>query len=446
MTKQYFEKSFHWNLWWSILYECLRILHNILLARSISQIDFGIVGTLFATIFLLAKCADMGSAYSIAPFFSAVSQDKKNFKEFIVIRSLLPMLSLLLVGLALFNRLLPQAYHVPAYLKTIVVCIGVLESCRSFFRQFLHTAFKSQAIVISEFTLFIGYLCGVWGAYYFLHIPLTPTLIFGLFLIDSSLAILFFLYQAYCMYQQLPATSLQQQPSWKRIIGLRISNFFIRMSTNLSTTNILTPLFAITFGLKSAGIFYLISTITMAIQAIIKASIGHPGNALLATVKHQGLTTKQEAFSLLSTRFLIVILGIIIALWVASPYLWFSYGLDHYTPATLALVGAYVVITISDLFVSLYEYFYILEESMIVLCSLRLLEIVLFYLIVLCYKLPPTLTLCSIFCIRSSLVLSLIGYARYAWQLKLNIATPLKYTGGCFTILLVIQSLYKLLR
>ncbi len=445
LTK-HFEASFHWNLWWSILYEVLRIAHNIFLAKQVSQTTYGLIGTIFASMYLMAKCADMGTAYSIAPFFSSISTDKKSFKKFILNYSLLPLSCSLAGGFLLAFTLTTKINLIPSSLIPIIIGIIILETFRSFFRQLLHIAFKSRSIVIVEFILFITYLIGVWGSHLWLGIPLDTMLIFSLFLIDSTLAVMFLVYKTYTIYQTLPTDGKECQPSCIRIFRLRFSNFFVRMSNNLSTTNILTPLFAVKFGLKSAGIFYLISTIAMAMQAIIKAAIGHPGNALLARVKDQPLLIKQEAFTLLSTRFLMVIFGIMIGAGILCHYIQSIHSIGSHDPTTILLIGGYILITLSDLFITLYEYFYVLEESMAFLCSLRFIEILLFYMIGLYYQLPPLVTLVGIFSIRGITLICMILYAYLSWKLVLKLSNPVKYLGGCVITLLLIKSLSLLIK
>ncbi len=396
--------------------------------------------------FLMAKCADMGTAYSIAPFFTSISQDKKSFKQFVITKSLFPLSCFLIAGFLFVYFFTNTLTLIPHYLIPVIAGIIILETFRSFFRQFLHTAFKSRSIVIVEFILFIGYLLGVWGSYLWFNTPLDPGLIFILFLVDSALAVMFLVYKTYKLYQTLPDNSITEQPSWSRIFKLRFSNFFLRMSNNLSTTNILTPLFAIKFGLKNAGIFYLISTIAMAMQSIIKAAIGHPGNALLARVKNQPLLIKQEAFTMLSTKFLMIILGIITALIVGNKHMLAYCHLEHYTSTTALLVGGYVLITLSDLFITLYEYFYVLEESMAFLCSLRFIEILLFYIVILYYQFPPLITLISIFSIRGACLIGMTFYAYLSWKLALKISTPVKYLGGFVITLLMIKLLSMLIK
>ncbi len=451
----HFEKSFHYNFLWSLLYESLRIIHNLFLIKYLSQITYGLIGTIFATIYLVVKCIDMGTAYTIAPFFLMITQDKKQFKRFIFLYSILPIICCfvtIITGISLFFA--PKYHDMTTYTYLLPIIIGIvfIETFRSFFRQLLHIAFKSRSIIITEFLLFIGYLLAVWIPCIIFNGDIDVRFFFLPFLIDGILALLFSVYKTYQLYQSLPLSSIptgiviRKQITWFRIFRARITHFFLRMSKDLCTTNILTPLFALKFGLKSAGIFYLVSTIAMAVQTIIKAAIGHSGNALLANVKDQSVTIKQEAFSMMSKKFLMVILVLFVAILTHFQLLLQYCNLKDCSAMTSLFTSAYLLITLSDLIIVLYEYFYILEESMIFLCLIRITEFSIFYFTITHYGFSPSLVmLITIFSIRIISLLLVALYAYFMWKLIPRMSFSLKEAGGFLITLLLLKSLTMLL-
>ena len=253
-----------------------------------------------------------------------------------------------------------------------------------------------------------------------LKMPITLNLIFIPFLLDSIVAVIFFGVLIYQFYLALPSEDLQiPRNFWSRALKMRTFDFFLRLSRDLFTTNVLTPLFAFKFGLQQAGLFYLISTISISLQTVIKAAVGHPGNALFAALKNRSFIEKQEAFGLLVTKLMTIVIPCIIFTGFNYPLLHHYSILKNCTERTILTIVVYFFLIISELFFILYEYLYIIEEAVYKLFFFKFIEFVFFYLFIVMYHhdspLPLLLTLIGIR-ILSFLLIAL--HAFYSWKIK----------------------------
>ena len=444
-TKKDFQSGFKWNLWGSTIFETLRVGHNLLLAYFLDPALYGLIGTLFATTYLAVRIADGGIAYTIHPYFQLFTKNERSFKKLLFTYFLLPLIPTLIGALSVFyfftrHQIPTQNYGIYFFIFFILI---ISETVRSFFRQFLHVAFKSKPTIKIEFILFISYLAIVWVPYFCFNKSLTLMTIFLPFLIDSIIAILFFSILIKKIYTELPNNNNNETEIppklWGRLLSTRFFDFMLRLSRDLFTTNILTPLFALKFGLKEAGVFYLISTIAIAIQTIIRTTVGHPGNALLAAIKEHTPQAKKDAFVLLSSKLsnlLFPSLFLIIISYKFFEKITINY---HINSSIILFAYVYSIMILSDLFFVLYESFYILEEKVAPICLIKLVEFCIFYGIIMSkQQISPLLIVSMLLIIRCLSFLSIGFYAFYRWQLVPSINIRFKSLGVCTSLALLI--------
>ena len=115
---------------------------------------------------------------------------------------------------------------------------------------------------VAGLALFAGYLAILWSSYFMFGFALSYKLIFVPHLLNSFAALFAFSIIIYKHYQAFPDTITQLPLSLNtRIMHTQGFNYLLRLSRNVFTSNLLTPLFAYKFGLAQAGLFYLASTI-----------------------------------------------------------------------------------------------------------------------------------------------------------------------------------------
>ena len=444
-----FNHSFKWNLWGSIIFEGLKMAHNILLLRLVAPSLYGLIGSIFAITYLAVRLADFGATNTIAPYFHLLKKTTAGFKKLILKGFLCPVLITMLISMT--GALLFCYYKITIQSSLLVFIVipllVLLETLRMFFRQFLHISFQSKAIIITELSLFFGYLAMVWIPIFVLGIKPSLNIIFIPYLIDSLLALIIFFFLMRKFYKTLPVTQDHQLPQtiWSKLPKTMILNYFLRIGKNMFTSNLLTPLFALQFGLKQAGIFYFASVLATSIQAIVKTVLSYSGNALFAHVKTQENKDKQAAFNLVGNKLIVVLLPIALLLALNYKKILAFGSIQSMTTSILTLSSLYLIITFTEFFFSLYEQFYILEEAVLPVVLLRLLEFLAFYGVITWYSYTsPALILTGIILVRfvSFFVMAAIAYS--LWRIKPTFKLSFRYIVGCLGISLVCMLLLSI--
>lgn len=423
-----FKSGFRWNLLGSSTFELLKVLHNILLLQLISPTLYGTIGSTFAFIFLISRFVDSGTALAIPPFFTLMTESKSYFKHiffrYYFFPLVIPGILIAFTGIFVYSHKFTQTKD--SLPLIILILLIFLEAIRSLMRQFLHTAFKNKQAIFSELFLFLGYLAIVWGAHLCFSIKLSLNLIFIPFLLDSIIALIIFTYMTHTFYRKLPDAPTKVLPDnlSYRIFSTRGFNFLLKTSRDLFTSNFITPLFAVKFGLIEAGVFYFASTIATSLQAIVKASISYPASALLAHIKENPEHSKQQAFREMTSKLALIVVPLLIFIIINYHKIIALRIITSPTSTTVTFSLLYLVIIFSEFFFLLYEQFYIIEEAARTLCFFKLFEFILFFSTILANKTTsPVITLLSIMGVRliSFCVITLHAYFRWRIRPRFNI-------------------------
>lgn len=436
-----FARSFRWTLTGSIVYESLKALHCMFLLTILDKSMYGAMGSLFSLMYLVTYIADLGATNSIPPFLNIITKNKRNFWSFLINYSLLPHLPIVAIS-ACIATIVASRTIIPLPNICVVPAIIIFETIRQFLRLLLHTTFQAKRIVVFELSIFFIYLITIWGSYLSGITTIDLTFLFSIHFIDSLLCVIVFACLTKRYYVTLPNADTTNFPKHliKRITVTRLFNYLLRVSRNMFTSNFLTPLFAVKFGLVSAGLFYVASTLANSAQAIVKSIIGYSGNALLANLKDQPQEAKKEAFGIISQRLITVVFPIIIC-----------FGFNHTTIVhlskssntpfyALSLFMLFIIISFSEFFFMLYEQFYIIEEAANKLFFLKLFELIIFYMFLISpIATSPVKTLAGIIIIRaiSFIVIALNGW--YTWKIKFSFSTKKNYVIIWFLIAYVIS-------
>ncbi len=414
--KNLFETSYRWNLWGSLFFELLRVFNNLFMLHALSGEAYGIVGSAYATVYFAARMATFGTPYVIAPLFENIKQNFTSFKE-IVLKILMVGC---LVNATVAGGIVGWHYHsLPSlYPHALILALLVLiETFRIFLRQFLHCAFQSKVTILAEQIPFVIYLLGLLFAFYGTNNFLTPSTIFVCYLIEAIvvLGLLVYIMVAWC--RKLP-TGTQEQLSDRRYIArLWFSTGLLKTIRELSTNNLLTPLFVVRFGLASAGLFYAASSIAMSLYRIMRATIGNAGLALLAHEKSASMHTKQAAFTAIVTKLVLSLVPfMIISIFLNST------SLLQWLPTSSSFVDGfgiffiYLAIAIVEFLSIPYEQFYVVEERAFFVFIVRLGECLAFYATFLLMKqvrLTQLLICLCVFKLLFLIVLIIDAYRRW---------------------------------
>jgi hypothetical protein len=420
--KERYLHSFRWTLVGSIVYESIKTIHYALLFYLMDTSLYGIIGSLFAGIYLTAKIADFGNSYTISPFYRSMTASKSSLRQILLKSYFLPQLPILvaatIISSVLYSKNLLQ-YHQSFYFF-IFPTIIVLETARSFLRYFLHTAFKSKNVVRLEVALFAVYVFSIWLPYLCFNIPLSANLILIPHIFDSTIAVAVFSWMILRLYSRLEdqPTSPPQPNLKSRILKARSFNFFLRISRDLFTSHFLTPFFATMFGFKQAGIFFFVGTVVTSIQSIVKAVISYPGGALLASLKNCCAESKREAFQTLSSKLMYVIFPIAAIFIINYKSVICFKNLNSITDTTVVFLLLYSIIMLIEFFFILYEQFFILEEATVQIFAMRVFEFLLLYVALTTNAVAsPSVVLSSLIVIKIISIITISITAFYRWKI-----------------------------
>ncbi len=437
--KHKFLSGFRWNLWGSVLFETLKILHHVLLLHFLPTAMFGTIGTIFAVIYLSSRIADFGISSTLPPFFGLITKSKNAFKQIFLRSFLFPLICFATV--CAFT-----AHYFYLTSRFIFPLLVISETIRVLLRQFLHLAFKTKTIIMIELALFAGYLAILWSSYFMFGFALSYKLIFVPHLLNSFAALFAFSIIIYKHYQAFPDTITQLPLSLNtRIMHTQGFNYLLRLSRNVFTSNLLTPLFAYKFGLAQAGLFYLASTIATSTRSIVKSSIGYSGGALLAHLKDRTSSEKIRAFSTICNKLVMITVPLIIFMSCNYSNIIKLGATKNLTGTTIAFLFLYLVITGTEFFFILYEQFYIVEEAAKNLFLFKILEFLCFYFIVISQNVvSPIIALVSIIAIRFVSLLSIAIHAYYRWRIKPTCKISWEYVGSCIALSLCCSIIFFL--
>lgn len=422
-----FNAKARWNLFGSAIYEGLRIAHNTILAILFTPQVFGLVGSLFASTFLVVRLSDAGATNTLLPFFGYLERSQQTFKSFFVRRLLLPVFITAPIGAGLASIFLHTTDH-----KMLASCAVILpllifsETIRSFLRQFLHLAGQSKQTVLTDHITFCAYVLVCWPTLFFIPSMRTPFFIFALFLIDSLVGLASFLILTRRFASTLPKTvPHEQEPPLRAFYLARLYAWLMRICKELFSSNALTPLFAATVGLKQAGLFYFAATLAMALHAMMRSVIGYAGASFFISARKVSMPAHQ-AFTLVSQKLSSILL-------VLTSFFVFSYHditkLTHATAAPSQLTIFFVLyfaIVVIEFTLLLYEQQYQFEQAGAKALQWRALELLLVYVTTrgfISFQPVPALTCILLAKTGTLMALALSGYRRWGIHLSLHMPT-----------------------
>jgi len=420
--KQKFHTGFRWNVFGSIVFEAIKILHHVFLLKVLNPVEFGLLANLYSITYLTVYFSDIAATTTLPPFLNVFIKSKQNFKKLFSFY-IFPQLPLLSIAAAIVTFLYSKSIfnHPSSPIMAIIPLLIVCEGMRIFFRAFLHYLFLHKLVIILENSLTCGYYAMLWFLYLFLGFKMTLNLIFIPFLLDSIAAIIIFIILSIRVYKKLPEESSNIPPGfYLRIIKNRMFNYPNQIVKNFFTGNFLTPIFAMQFGLQQAGVLKFSSMIADSVKAVIKAAINFSGNAFLAQIKTKSLDTKREVFQLLTTKLNnLMYFMIIFLLFNFKNLLGLRVSLDYVAQTSISFSFIFLMIILAEHFFLVYEQFYVLEEKPHKFLIFKLLELFVFYLFVLSKPLTsPITTLLSVLFIQILSFTILSIHAHYQWRIK----------------------------
>ncbi len=425
-----FSAGIRWNVAGSMIYETLKITHQVILFHVLSRQSYGLMGILFSIVYLTTALCSIGSETALPAFLSLFTKNKSHFR-YLVPRYMAPQIPLLLCGGAAatfiyFTYFFTKSHTLPLILPLLLI---FFEGLRIFFRMLLHSVFMHKQAMIIEISIITLYMASVWIIHGFYHQPLTLNLIFIPYLIGSIIAILSFLFLTMQFYLTLPEGALILPPSlFSRIFKTRFFNYGLNFTKYFFSANFLVPLIGLQLGLAQASVIKFASYIADTVKSVIHVVIGFSGGALLATIKESTPVMKQNAFKMVSEKLTKIVAFVLIFLVCNYPHLLSLNGSASLLDATLIPSGLFLLIIFLEHFEELYAVFYTVEE----LASIPLLfkggEIAIAGLFVLSTSLPsPTHILISVVMVKVVGISLLASAAWNRWSIYPRLGTTWRF-------------------
>lgn len=325
--------------------------------------DYGQTGFILSTIYLAARIADFGNAYSTVPLLEDMRQSQKTYRIILGRFFLFPQFPALLVCACILSWYIPQAN------KGLIIAIFICETYRLFLRYLLHAQFKNSCVVIIELSSFAVFLISVWVPY-IMNGTITPYTILVAHFADSILATTFLAGLSIYHYQSLPESRPNERlPSIWNVLSNKIFPYFNRLSREITSSNVLTPVYGLMFGYERISIFYFLGIATTAYQMIIRNTITYSGNALMAQLRYASNEQKFQAFNMISEK-----LSIMLAIPLTITVVFYSNAAKIVDPQLLNLVFCFLTLMGIDLVMHIYEQYYLVQNAAQKFFAIKLIE------------------------------------------------------------------------
>lgn len=442
-----FKRGVFWNTLEAVFIPGLLALNQLLLFRTLLPVQYGTAAVIFSLIYIALPIINLGFDPSIPAFIKKCIQNKQNFLHYLV--SQLTLQSMIVVGLATILTLVywllgPYFFNMPTIPSSIMLIIGctiVGESLKKTLRALAHALFLNKQTMIIELISVTIYFVLVWS-YYIATGQLNVYTIFIPLLIQSVISNIALSITTFNFYKNLPVHSKSSRKLniLSRTIPLRAAIFTQQMSLIFFSRNFLIPLFSWIYGLATIGLFKLISELAIMVLVFVEKVLGTTGSALFAHIKHESLSQKRKAFTMLSNHLFSLLLSVLIFLVLNGKTIFCLYcGNIAYSYQALLFFFA---IVFENMFI-MYERFGIVEEKLSFIISLNFLSALICFPFIyfLQCSLPLAITLILTVRLCAFIVLNIIYY-RF-WKVPSNISLHWFFISCITMISLILRFTYS---
>lgn len=316
-----------------------------------SHYEYGQMGFVFSSVYLTVRFIDLGNSSGVVPLLQDITQSKQTFRRIVLKFFALPQIPCLILGnIFIWTTVGPE-------LRLFAGIVMLLETYRLFLRYLLHAQFKNQEVILIELSSFILFLSAAWIPFFYLHALSAYTVLLA-HIADSSLATILLILLAHKQYNSLPEKTSAPQPTAKKIFYAKLYPYVGRLCREITSSNMLTPIYGLLFGYEKISIFYFLGIATTAYQMIIKNTITYSGNALIATLRDAHQDEKKIAFHMIAEKLILML--VIPLVGIAFFYHDLSAIID---PLILKLLFLFLILMGIDLLMHVYEQYYLVQDA-----------------------------------------------------------------------------------
>lgn len=412
-----------WTFIDSVGSQTLVIVYHFFLRTYAGQEIHGVIGCLFSLLYLSTAITNFGLDKSLAPFLEMFSNSKKTFTLFLLI---LAIQMFLIFGISVFFFLAApilkdylsllqslQSYLSPSLLFTLLVTF-FFESLRKTLRTFLQLSFYFKETAFIELFGICANVLSVFVLFFYESLTIESVLnAHAVLCIAQTVLLSLVIHRFYKTLKDIPApenTNLAM-----RMVKTRLYAWMLHCMSQLYSGNFLVPVCVMKFGISSASLLKIMTSISHWIALISRNVFGTTSNAVLAHLKSRSSATQKDAFHYLSFVANQALYCLIIFLLINGKKILVSQVTSH-DPISWSLLYFMLFINFFEGFFVLYEKWYILEEDALFYVLLNALSLGALYLIVSSLITAPSI-LAAILSIRIVTFFALLIMSFFRWSI-----------------------------
>lgn len=447
MTQRMFSlpyfKQFRFGLVWTLIdsigSQGLVILYHLFYRTYAGSSQHGAMGCLLSLVYLCVALTNIGLDKTLAPFLETFSASRSRLRLFSYIFLFPQAVFIGLVSTLVYSYfptaqiILPLLASVTTQLITYILLTFISESLRKTLRTFLQLSFYFRFAALVELLGISLNFAGIILLYNKGQLSLLASwqVLAGTSLVQLVLLCIGMLY----VYLALPTEEphdINVGELFLRVSKTRIFSWALQSLNQLYSGNFLVPICALQFGIASASLMKIITSISYWITLIAKRVFGVTSNALLAHLKSRSPETQIQAFHFLTEVFNQALYGVLIFLIVNGRKI-ALHQFDSTQGITWSLLYFMLILTFIESFFILYERWYILEEDAQTYLLFNVASIGLLYFVVNALH-SPVAILSAIICIRVITFILLSLFSFYRWKIWPSFRPHIKTIMGALII------------
>ncbi|PKN03852.1 hypothetical protein CVU75_00040 [Candidatus Dependentiae bacterium HGW-Dependentiae-1] len=363
-----FFKSIRWNFFDACVYQLILTGHYAALFYFTSPVFFGMMGTIFSLVFLLATLANAGLDGTLSAFFIRIVCSRDQMKQIIMRHLGFTLFLAFTLGTITLISSWFISHHLPPLSCTLaLILLGILmcESIKKSLRMFLQLAFRAPIVAAIESATVICYVSWVWLGYYYGQSLTLMHLFLPMFAcwLCATLAYSFFVIQ---LYKQLPQKTVAPTEliAQTLFIKSRFFNMLNQLVHQLFSSNFLVPFFAMRGGFAVAGQLKLICYISYGITSALQKIIGFSASAFFSNLIGQEVKVMRHAFMLVQKTLLLFLANIFLfSFAIGLGFLFFTNAsLTSFSPQVPLLILIFSM-QLSENFFTAFERLLIVQEQ-----------------------------------------------------------------------------------
>lgn len=426
-----FFKAITYNIVNIFLYKIILQFHQSALLLATSAMMFGLIGTLFSSIYFLISITNIGFDYFIISYHDRYTESQQNLKKLIpIFIARIVTIAFVIVALWTINnyyKLCPVTNildHTTPQLLAIIVIIFIAESIKKSLDALAQMSFLQKSISIFDISTLLIYVAFVWISY-FIHKEISLYIVFIPMALISILECYLLARAVISFYDKLPISSSTSTPNANEIIKHQAVNYINQITKALFSPNFFIIILACNLGLSKAGHIKIFTDVVVLLYMLLNRSFGLPTAALFSSITRQAKIDPDQKNILYSIdvfkritnwyiQFLYAIGTVIITLLVSF------YGINNYFSSSVVFnVLLFVFAGFMEYLLITYEKWYLTQGKSWILAVINSINLVLYgFLFLVSSHIDTNFILLPIIILRS-LVVGAIIYVTYSiWNIS----------------------------